>query len=166
MANSISVFKLPVSCNGMHADPASFNQIIEIPINENLPLIPTYVSNLYFRPVSYPKNRTYFPENTHLYFEHKYRVTVRTFDLRAIKRGHHQLMQLLWILPRQEWVAIPSKKLDFDSAGSREVFDGPYKIDDYCADFLKRSYKIPLKKLPTQTVRITSPERLEEIAGK
>ena len=163
MANNSITVTLSFKCKGLHSRPQSFKHEIIIPLHQDLHQMPPDIPKHYIFP--YPKEETAFPDNTRLIFNSKYGVTTHIFDLNALERHHPQLVQLLWIPQKKEWVAIPSKRYDYCHSGCQEFFKGPYQIDDYCAGFLNWVYHLHPESLTTQETRHTCPTLLEKIAA-
>jgi hypothetical protein len=72
-------------------------------------------------------------------------------------------LEIIWIKERNEWILTEywQKGCNEDTT---EGHNGPYLVDDYHANVLRKAYKLKEGKLTTQEILRTSPSELERLA--
>lgn len=61
------------------------------------------------------------------------------FDLASLSHDQYEML-LLWVEERSEWVAVEHHSFVESTMNIDEDEHGPYALDDYCRDMLRRAY--------------------------
>ncbi|MBA7712073.1 hypothetical protein ES703_121042 [subsurface metagenome] len=136
-----------------------------IPLGGDLSPIPDHIKELYSIAKNVRMNVTKFSgSNTFVESSAPYKMVTCFFDLAPKNNEDWQVMQLRWVKERNEWVATAYKEELWGFDDCEEFYEGPFAIDEYCADRLGQLYSIPASQLNNQDISRTSPFDLKYAA--
>lgn len=146
-------------------------QVIEIPLTGSLRDIPEEVKETYCAEAAVEENIRFILKN-HAYNHDKFKIAGTEFEQEITYFSHpldymhseHMRLTIMWIEPRQEWIAVLNDRDRSTGWYPSVLYKGPFSVDDYCADGIRRVNDIPDGVIDNKSIAKTSPEGLEKLA--
>ncbi len=141
-------------------------RIMEIPDKGPLPDIPRSLGKMRYLSDN-EKVKKFNLRNYSSVRENKYsELPAISFKLAGGHSHHTYEMYLIWLMQRNEWIAVPRHKWSETDLSIDESEFGAYALDDHCIGVIMQAYNIPSGRLSHKEVIATEPSKLEKIASQ
>lgn len=145
----------------------------EIPLSGKLSEIPDKIKELYFDEKSLQRigpqcgyKQVYWGNFLRADSEERYPAPHFNYPLKNVEAEGELIrtsLVMIWIAERQEWVTMISER--HLGKEIKNIYSGPYSLDDYCAEGIRESYRIKPNTLSSGELITTSHDELEKLNG-